>query len=259
MINPKTILIVDDEPKTRQGLKRTLDKWAEGRVDIETAASGDEAIEIFNKQNVHLLITDIQMPKMTGLKLLETFEEIDEKPVVIIISAYSEFDYAQEAIRLGVLNYLLKPIKKQELIDAVEKALEVEEKREREDLIKKVMDDRLIDISKLEKEARSPIHVALKFVDEHLQEKISLSDVAKQAHLNPSYFSVLFKEQTNMTFSEYVTRRRLQNAKNLLINSDFTVSEISDEVGYQTSKYFIKLFKEYEGKTPSQFRREYSK
>jgi YesN/AraC family two-component response regulator len=61
-----------------------------------------------------------------------------------------------------------------------------------------------------------------------------------------------------MTFSEYVTRRKLQNAKNLLISTNSPVADVAEEVGYQTSKYFIKIFKEYEGKTPSQYRKEFS-
>ncbi|WP_256592999.1 helix-turn-helix transcriptional regulator, partial [Pseudomonas sp. 2822-15] len=69
-------------------------------------------------------------------------------------------------------------------------------------------------------------------------------------HLNASYFSVLFKEQTGLTFSEYLTRRRMQVAKKLLFSTDLPIGVIAEKVGYQTAKYFIKLFKELEGHTP---------
>jgi YesN/AraC family two-component response regulator len=251
----KTILIVDDEPKTRQGLKKTLEGWAEGKFEIISTDGAAEAISILVKRKIHLLITDISMPEINGIDMLKNLKEQQQNPVVIIISAYSEFEYAQEAIRLGVLNYLLKPLSKRKLIEAVEQAVEVQAKREREGKIHKFIDERLVVVKAGERKEDSPIQKAMSFIDEHLDEQLTLKDVANFVHLNPSYFSVLFKEQANMTFSEYVTRSRLQKAKNLLIVSNLSVADISEEVGYSTSKYFIKLFKEYEGQTPSQYRK----
>ncbi|MNY49749.1 Arabinose operon regulatory protein [compost metagenome] len=80
--------------------------------------------------------------------------------------------------------------------------------------------------------------------------------MASHIHLNPSYFSALFKEQTGFTFSEYVARSRIQKAKELLLQTRLTIADISEQVGYQTSKYFIKLFKEYEGTSPNQYRKQ---
>lgn len=252
----KTILIVEDEPRTRKGIQKTLEVWSEGRYEILSAAGGDEAVKLLNEKRVHLLITDIRMPEITGLKLVESLKNREQKPVVIIISAYSEFHYAQEAIRLGVLNYLLKPLNKHKLIEAVEQAMEVEITRERNAIMEKVVDQLLMDIKKEDQQTRSPIKEAMDYVDEHLNESLSLREVAERIHLNPSYFSSLFKEQTGLTFSEYVTRSRIQKAKNLLVATDLSVAEIAEEVGYQTAKYFIKLFKEIEGTTPSRFRKE---
>jgi YesN/AraC family two-component response regulator len=252
----KTILIVEDEPRTRQGLKKTLELWSDGKMEVVSAASGEEAIAVINDRKIHLLLTDIRMPEMTGLELLELLEKKGQKPVTIVISAYSEFDYAQQAIRYGVLNYLLKPVHKKKLIEAVEKALKVNETREHEGLIKRIVDESLLEVEKREYAHDSPIQKAMAYVTENIKEKLSLKTVAKYVHLNASYFSVLFKEQTNMTFSEYVTRRRLQMAKNLLVGSNLPITDIAEEVGYQTSKYFIKMFKDFEGITPSQYRKQ---
>lgn len=254
-MNIQTILIVDDEPKTRQGLKKTLELWSAGRFNILTAASGSEALDILDQQQVHLLITDIRMPEMSGLHLIEALESHSNKPVVIIISGYSEFEYAQHALRLGALNYLLKPLNKQKLIEAVEQALAVKEDRIRTGIMEKIMDTKLVDVAKEDEHTRSPIREAMRFIDEHIKEPLHLQEVAQHVHLNPSYFSALFKEQTKLTFIEYVTRNRLQLAKHLLVNTNMPIVEIAEEVGYQTAKYFIKLFKEYEGLTPSQYRR----
>lgn len=101
----------------------------------------------------------------------------------------------------------------------------------------------------------SSVKQAIAYVNENLSEQISLKEVADAVHLNASYFSAMFKEQTSITFSEYLTRKRLQLAKKLLLTTDFTVDEVGRRAGYQTSKYFIKLFKESEGVTPSKYRK----
>lgn len=255
MMYSKTILIVDDEPGTRQGLKRTLGIWSAGRYEIVSAESVKEAIDVLKSKKVHLLITDICMPEVSGLEMLEQLNNQEYKLVVIILSGFSEFDYAQQAIRLGVVNYLLKPINKSKLIEAVENAMKVEANQQRVGKIEKMLDDKLINVSSENYFVQSHIKEALSFLDENIKGQLSLKDVADHVHLNPSYLSVLFKKQTNLSFSEYVTRRRLENAKNLLLSTNLTIDEIAHEVGYQTAKYFCKIFKEFEAVTPSQFRR----
>lgn len=255
MMDTKTILIVDDEQTTRQGLKKTLEIWSTGRYEIISAANGPEACELFSKIKIHLLITDVCMPEMDGLKLLKNLKVKGYKPVVIIVSGHPNFDYAQEAIRLGVINYLLKPISKQKMIEAVEQALETEVSIERADYMEKVVDQKLMKIDGRNKHSKSTIKEALTYVNNNLNRQITLKEVADSVYLNASYFSVLFKEQTSLTFSEYLTRKRLQIAKNLLLTTDSQIEEIALEVGYQTGKYFIKLFKDYEGITPSKYRK----
>ncbi|MFP7300049.1 response regulator [Neobacillus niacini] len=251
----KTILIVDDEQTTRRGLTKTLEKWSEGKYQILSAADGQEANELFSQSKIHLLITDICMPEMNGLNLLKGIKEKGYKPVVIIISGYPDFEYAQEAIRLGVINYLLKPLSKQKLIEAVEKALEAEASMERADHLEKVADKKLLNLEASGRQSNSAIKDAIAYVNDHVTKPITLREVAEAVHLNASYLSVLFKEQTKLTFSEYVTRNRLQIAKNLLLTTNVPIEEIAQQAGYQTAKYFIKIFKDYEGITPSKYRK----
>ncbi|MDL4840300.1 response regulator transcription factor [Aquibacillus rhizosphaerae] len=250
----KTILIVDDEPRTRQGLKKTLENWAETSYEVISAASALEAIDIIKQRKIMLLITDIRMPEVTGLKLLEILKEQSKKPVVIVISAYSEFEYAHEALRLGVVNYLLKPISKQKLMEAVEEALEEVEKRTRTGRIERVIDDKLLTIN-MDERYNSSIKDSLTYIDQRYNQEITLKEVADHVHLNASYLSALFKEELQLTFSEYLTRTRLQHAKNMLISTTLPITEIAEKVGYSTSKYFIKLFKQQESMTPNAYRK----
>ncbi|KKK39763.1 chemotaxis protein CheY [Mesobacillus campisalis] len=252
----KNIVIVDDEPRTRQGLQRALESWNNGEYAIFTAESGEEVLRIAENKKIHILFTDIQMPEMTGLQLLKAIKEKGMSPVVIVISAYSEFEYAQEALRLGVVNYLLKPIGKKKLIEALEEAVKVFEKQVRLGMIEKVVDEKIVNANTKIDSTKDSIRTAMAYIDQHLNDELTLKDVAAQVHLNPSYFSVLFKEQVELNFSEYVTRRRIQRAKELIVSTRMPISEIAEEVGYKTSKYFIKIFKEIEGMTPSAYRKD---
>jgi two-component system, response regulator YesN len=251
----KNILIVDDEPRTRQGLQRTLDSWNNGEFTILVAENGDEVMRIMEEKKIHILLTDIRMPEITGLQLLKNIKENGHSPVVIVISAYSEFEYAQEALRLGVVNYLLKPIGKKKLIEAVEEAVKVLVKQVRAGMIEKVVDEKIVDANTKMDSTKETIRKAITYIDQHLKEELTLKEVAAQVHLNPSYFSVLFKEQVKLNFSEYVTRRRIQRAKELVISTTLPINEIAEMAGYKTSKYFIKIFKEMEGMTPSAYRK----
>lgn len=252
----KTILIVDDEPRTRLGIQKTLVAWSAGRHRIESAASGVEALEWLKGNTVHIIITDVRMPEIDGLQMLERLAARGQLPVVIVISGYAEFEYAKKSLQLGVFEYILKPLDKSILIDAVQKALELDSGRERLDAMEKLIDQKLLDVGRDEARYVTPIKDAINYIYAHLHETISMKQVAELLHLNASYFSVLFKEQTGVTFSDYLTRRRLQRAKELLVTTRMPIWEIAEQVGYQTAKYFIKVFKDNEGASPSQYRHQ---
>ena len=255
MKNQKMILVVDDEETTRKGLKKTLEVWSNGKHTIRVIGNAQEALVYAEKFRIHVLITDICMPEMTGLQLVEEIKKRGNDPVTLIISGHSEFEFAQEAIRLGVLNYLVKPVTKIKLIEAVEAALEKEESVERAEIIGKTVNQSLVQLSKEQGQKKQPVQLAYRYIEENIRRQIYLKEVADYVHLNPSYFSVLFKEQTNMTFSEYVTRVRIQQAKQLLVTTNLPIAEIAEESGYQTAKYFNKIFKENEGVTPGTYRK----
>jgi len=258
-MNPhRTILIVDDEPRTRAGLRKMLESWGGGAVEVLTAGDGREALVIIGETPVDLLITDIRMPLVSGLVLIDKIQEAATglKPAVILISGYAEFEYAQQAIRQGVLNYLLKPIGKDKLIAAVEEAFAHHEKQSRIGKLERIADARLLEAEHKRTPLSEPVQATVRYIDEHLHKPFGLKQVADEIHLNPSYLSVLFKEQLSMTFSEYVTRRRLQRAKELLLRTRLPIAEVAEKVGYQTAKYFNRIFKEYEGRSPGNYRAE---
>ncbi|KAA8784191.1 two-component system response regulator YesN [Paenibacillus sp. 4624] len=255
MIHEKTILIVDDEPRTREGIRKTLEAWSAGKNRIQTVASGVEAKEWLASQPADLLITDVRMPEFSGLSLVEAIQHFPSKPAVLIMSGYADFNYAQQAIKLGVVDYLLKPIDKEQLLQTVQKALLLHEQQRRIQAMQDLVDPKLVDIrERREHQDNTPIGEALAYIETHLGDPMTMRELADSLHLNSSYFSVLFKEQVGLNFSEYLMRKRVQRAKELLVQTNLPISEIAERVGYQTDKYFIKVFKSLENISPSKYR-----
>jgi len=107
------------------------------------------------------------------------------------------------------------------------------------------------------RESRQVIKEALKYIADHYSEKLTLEEVAEVIDLSPYYFSHLIKEELGMTFVDYLTRVRIEVAKNLLRNTKRKLTQIAFDVGYGDQSYFSKVFKKREGITPSQYRRAY--
>ena len=119
-----TVLLADDEENVLEVLKSSI-AWQELGVDtLLTAPDGQAALELFEKEPIDLLVTDIRMPRMDGLELIRNVRERYPDAHCILLTAYGEFEYAQQAIRLGVENYLLKPVAKEEFEQNVQNALE---------------------------------------------------------------------------------------------------------------------------------------
>lgn len=142
------LLIVDDELWSRQLIKNILNWYHLGFEQVFEAEDGEDAIVCLDKHNVDLTITDMRMPGMDGVKLLETLREKNYKTEVIVMSGYDEFDYIHEALKTKAVDYLLKPIVKEELLEAVKTGIDhineaksyhyIEEILEREDLKKEI-------------------------------------------------------------------------------------------------------------------------
>lgn len=118
------LLIIDDERSARETAKMLVDFEAIGFNDLFEAGNGEEALEIINNNKPDLIITDMKMPRLDGIGLLDVLNEREEQFKVIVISGYSDFEYTKIAIKSKVVDYLLKPIKQEELSGAVRKAIE---------------------------------------------------------------------------------------------------------------------------------------
>jgi len=233
------ILVTDDEQNSRLGVAITLEQWGKDKLIIETADNGQQAFELIQNNTYHILITDIRMPVMTGLELLSAIRRQNNPIKTILLTGFAEFEYAQKGLQLGAADYLLKPIQQEQLIAVVQRLL-----------------------IELEGEAQGSkpavqnpyIESGLNYIISNLHMPITIKEVAAHIHLNPSYFSVLFKENTGKNFSDYITDCRMIAAKKSLLESHNSLDEITASIGLQTTSYFIKMFKKLEGMTPKQYR-----
>lgn len=253
------LLIVDDEMPTLNGIHRVLNKWGQGQYEILTAENGEEAMELLKLHGdaILLMVSDIRMPKRDGLSLLQWLNRRGSRTLTILLSGHAEFEYARVALRNGASNYLLKPVSESVLLAAVEQTL-LRAEQERSDRAKIQMADQHPELFREEPVVNNPcIQEAIDYVKLHLNTPLTAQKVAEQIHLNSSYFSVLFKEETGLTFTDFITKERFRKAKELLLRTDLKMYEITEQIGYQTASHFVKVFQDQEGVTPKKFRERY--
>lgn len=247
-----TILLAEDEVKIREGLKTILEDIIGGFQVVGEAANGKEAQRFLETQVPDVLITDIRMPEMQGLDLIHRIREVYPEIFIIIISGYSDFTYARSAIKYGVSDYLLKPVDRVELTLAMEKI-----KRELDLRKHQIKHGMTVNKETDNKETEKFIIRKVKeIVIRRLEQDISLQYVAEQVHMNHRYLSVLFKSETGQNFSDYVTELRIEKAKVLLKDTHLNIENVAECCGYLNAKYFMSVFKQSTGKTPTSFRND---
>lgn len=235
------VLIVDDEPYMVDYLRKLVDWNAYGFEHVYTAGSGSMARDMLDKYQPELLITDIRMPKISGLDLCRHIFEKKYPTKVMILSGYGEFEYAKQAIQYGVSEYLLKPILKDEFEEILEKMLERHFAKQKEQQEKEKTGDVIFEVEN--------------YIKENIESDLSLELLASVVHLNPSYLSRYFKESTGENLSNYVTRCKMEKAAWLLDNTEQKINEIMLQLGYQKSQHFAKIFREQYGVSPKEYKK----
>jgi len=246
------MMIVDDEPLMRQGLKVFFD-WGKYSIrEVIEAENSKCAIEIFSSKKPDIVISDIRMPEIDGLELIAKLKIIVPDTVFIIISGYSDFEYAKQAISLGVLHYLVKPINSAELHDVMLKCItKIEEQKHKQEIQYDLSHTLEIDANKPQK----IINDIKCYLVQNLDIDISLKKLAEKYHYNPDYLSRLFKEETNSNYVDYVNKLRVSTAKNLIQSTDMMAYNICEKVGYKDYRYFVSVFRKFTGMTPSEFKK----
>lgn len=237
------VLLVDDEIMIREGFKKLFDWEAHECVVVGEAADGMEAITKIDEEQPDIVIMDINIPIINGLKVIQLSRVKYPSMAFVIVSGYDDFSYCREALRLQITDYILKPVNYEEFgscIDQLKISLYNNEVKEKP-VVKK----------------ERVITGITKYMQEHLSEDVSLYILSEEFHLNSQYISQLFKNGIGVNFLTYLTNIRMEHAKKLLLSSSLSIAEVSEQSGYGDYRVFTKVFKKSEGITPSQYRRDF--
>lgn len=251
---PSRLLIVDDMPLITSTITHIVQRQGLAFETIVEASSGLEAIEQARILQPDIAIIDIRMPGMDGLEAAAIIKHEQPKIRIVFLTAYDEFSYVQKALQLGARDYLLKPVRPNQLTSLLDQLLleiEQEQQREESELKQTLRPDTLPVSTK-----REPVKRAVAFIQQHYdQPDISLEDVAKAAYLSASHLAYLFKQELGISYKQYLTAQRIDSAKRLLSTTDWTVDTIAEHVGYPNVTNFYRLFQRETGMTPATYRK----
>ena len=238
------LLIADDEDTIRNGIAKYIQLHTDRFDKIYLAANGREALDIIFRDKPDIMFLDVQMPLMTGIEVMQEARRADALPYTMILSAYDEFKYCQQALRLGAKEYLLKPVRSSDILQmanhAADELFGAEEKNRME----------------LTEEKNHLVELAREYVEEHYYENLMLADVAQKVGISAGYLSTLFQKQMSKGFVDYLNEVRIEYACTYLRQSYLKTYEIAYKVGFRDEKYFSKVFKKIKGQSPSEYRKQ---
>lgn len=267
------VLLVDDEQIERMALAKKIDRYYGDKVEIYHAVNGREAVAMCGEQKNDIVIMDISMPEMNGVMAAKYIRKMDDECSIIFLSAYDDFEYARNAIKVRALDYLLKPCDMNDLLAVMDTALQ---KLDKENAFngnsisgKEQNKETQIDGSnannvrenrpkRTDNVRNSDEQTTIKYLKEYVENNyiydISMQEAAEEMGYSDAYFSKLFKQYFNQNFTAYLTEYRIKKAKELLSNTNHSIKDISRMVGYTDSNYFAKIFKRLVGEIPSKYR-----
>lgn len=243
------VLVVEDEELIRKGIVLAVDWAALDCVVVGEAANGEEALEAVARYDPTLIITDLKMPKMDGLELLRRLREAGNDVYVIILTAYDSFEYAQSALRLGAVDFLLKPFHDGDLEQAV---LNLRKRMAPPGSGGPAPSPPVLGLKKGDKSKY--VLEAMDYIGAHYNDPgISVGSIAQHLGLSEGHLSHLFKKETDYTLNNYLTRYRIHRAMELLRDCRARVYEVAEQVGYKDITYFSATFKKLVGMSPSEY------
>jgi len=251
------LVIAEDEDIIRMGLVQTID-WQAMEVElVGEAADGMEALEQVKKLQPDVLLTDIRMPRLSGLELADKVLAMGQRTRVVFLTSYAEFDYAREALRLQAVDYLLKPVEEEELARVMKNIAkdlanqaELEAGAVSNSEVKELTDwlD-LLQAPGLNPHVRRGLERIVTAYNQHL----SIEELAGELQVSTSYLSRKLKEVTGHTFGGLLARYRLQKALKLLAEGEYRVYEVAEQTGFGEYKSFCQTFKKYLHESPKRY------
>jgi len=237
------LLIADDEDMIRRGTAKYIRLHTDRFSKIYEAENGQEAIDCILKYQPDILLLDVQMPLKSGIDVMREADKAGLHPVTIILSGYDEFRYAQQAIRYGAKDYLLKPTRAADILACVNRMADEyigkEQRRSEEGQ---------------EGQTNHFIEEAKEYIEEHYTEDLTLGEVAEHIGISGGYLSTLFMQILGCGFVDYLQEFRIMRSCSYLQQNYLKTYEIAYKVGFRDEKYFSRVFKKLRGMSPKEYR-----
>jgi two-component system response regulator YesN len=256
-------MIVDDEPNTLEKLANYI-HLADLDFHVGAKALGaEDALYFLGITSPDLVITDIRMPVMDGLALLQRMRQNGWNGYAAIITGHDDFAYAQQAIRLNVFEFIIKPVFPEDIAALLSRArlLLDRDQTEKEKLRNEIQAELKGSSPTDDVNGSLPSYIgqAKAYIKEHYAEPLTLNQVAKNVAISPVYLSSRFAKYCGQNFLEYITKYRITKAKELLAQTNLQVQEVANKVGYTDIAYFSRVFRRESGQTPSNYRSQCQK
>jgi len=247
------LLVLDDEPFVRRGIV-SLVNFEELEIDtILEAGDGEKGLELIKKEEPDIILCDINMPGINGLELSEQIKK--EKPwiKIAIITGYDYFEYARQALKAGVEDYVLKPVSVDDVYDILKNMIAAIKRdrifKEIYKSIEEIKGDNEPDTTGYKKQFDE-------LIDRYLSSsEFNLNFLADKTGFSVSYLSQLFKKIYGVSFSDYMINQRLEKSKLLLLTTSLKNYEIADKVGISDPNYFSTLFRKKYKDSPGKYKK----
>ena len=236
------VIVADDEKLIAKNISRRIEETNPAFRVVSRAGTGLEALEQAREALPDVVFSDIKMPEMDGIELIAQLRNEMPATLCVIVSGYSDFAYMKAAIRNSAVDYLLKPVNPEELrllLQRIETTLLAKEQQV---------------VPKRESDPAALVESVRAYLQENYGKTIDFSALASSMAVSAPYLSRIFREQAGTSPSKYLTGLRIRQAKKLLLDTNLTVREIAERVGYPDPFHFSRIFRNIAGMSPAQFR-----
>jgi len=265
--NLYTVVVADDEDELREAVCAMIPWQDMGFRLVGSASNGLDALQLVEKYEPDLLLTDIRMPFISGLDLARQVREVHPATSIAFLSGYDDFAYAQQAIRYGVISYMLKPLTVRGLSEELEnihKRMDQEwsapRRTEQEEALPSGPAVPPGDGEAVVKGGELLCRRALEAIEQNYRDpNFSLASLGDSLEVSPNHLSACIKKYAGETFINTLIRRRMQAAQELLTGSSLKIREVAERCGYTDQHYFSYCFKKYSGESPNALRRRLEK
>ncbi len=246
------IVVVEDEARSRDGLARLIESIDPRFRVVGRAANGMEGLDMLRRLWPDAVFTDIRMPDMDGFEMIRAADELGfTNCAFVLVSAHSDFSYVRQALRHGVVDYILKPVTYEEIEKVLFRLMNI---APASPFARGCIDEQ----HPLPENASPLVRAAIDMIHKGYASALSLDDVASRLGVSCEYFSQLFSKQMSIPFTSYLKSYRVDVAKGLLLEHRWKTQDIAAMTGYQNAKYFSRVFRDVTGMSPSEFVSQYA-